>query len=37
VPDVSALANRLGAVWQEADAAVPMAREPGIGGRTARL
>ena len=37
VPDVGALASRLGAVWQEADAAVPVAREPGVGGRAARL
>jgi CRP-like cAMP-binding protein len=37
VPDVSVLAGRLGAVWQEADAAVPVAREPGLGGRTARM
>jgi len=37
VPDVDALSSRLGAVWQEADAAVPVVREPGVGGRTARL
>jgi CRP-like cAMP-binding protein len=37
VPDVGVLASRLGAVWQEADAAVPVAREPGVGGRAARL
>ena len=37
VPDVGVLASRLGAVWQEADAAVPVTREPGLGGRTARL
>jgi CRP-like cAMP-binding protein len=37
VPDVGALASRLGAVWQEADAAVPVTREPGVGGRAARL
>lgn len=37
VPDVDALAGRLGAVWQEADAAVPVVREPGVGGRTVRL
>ena len=37
VPDVGALASRLGAVWQEADAAVPVVREPGVGGRAARV
>jgi hypothetical protein len=37
VPDVGALASRLGAVWQEADAAVPLAREPGVAARAARL
>ncbi len=37
VPDVGALGSRLGAVWQEADAAVPVVREPGVGGRAARL
>ena len=30
VPDVSALSSRLGAVWQEADAAVPVSREPWL-------
>ena len=39
VPDVDVLASRLGAVWQEADAAVPVTREPGLGtgARAARL
>jgi CRP-like cAMP-binding protein len=37
VPDVGVLASRLGAVWQEADAAVTVSREPGLGARAARL
>jgi CRP-like cAMP-binding protein len=37
VPDVAALSQRLGAVWQEADATVPVSREPAVGGRTARV
>lgn len=38
VPDVGALSRRLGAVWQEADAAVPVSREPSVGsGRAALL
>jgi CRP-like cAMP-binding protein len=37
VRDVAALARRLGAVWQEADAAVPMTREPGVGSSRAAL
>ena len=37
VPDVGVLASRLGAVWQEADAAVPVSHEPSVGGRTARV
>jgi CRP-like cAMP-binding protein len=37
VRDVPALARRLGAVWQEADAAVPVTREPGVGSSRAAL
>jgi CRP-like cAMP-binding protein len=37
VRDVGALGRRLGAVWQEADAAVPVTREPGMGSRAALL
>lgn len=38
VRDIPALDRRLGAVWQEADAGVPVAREPGAGaGRAALL
>ncbi len=37
VPDVAALGSRLGAVWQEADAAVPVVREPGVGARASRV
>lgn len=37
VPDVAALGRRLGAVWQEADATVPVVREPAVGGRAARV